>query len=96
LHDPVTRASLQVKFIDFILVPWWDQMSRLFPGLKACQTQLLQNREFYQGRAAGNPGPAQPASTAAAPPPQQQQQQQSAPSNGAQATPAPAAAEAKT
>ncbi len=36
LHDPITRANLQVKFIDFILTPWWDKVRRSARSARRC------------------------------------------------------------
>jgi GAF domain-containing protein len=48
LKDAPTRFSLQVNFIDFILVPWWEIVVRMLPGIAACHENLLRNREHYQ------------------------------------------------
>jgi len=47
LHDPIVRNQNQVSFIDFVLLPWWRSMCRLFPGLTPCYDNLLANRKFY-------------------------------------------------
>lgn len=78
LSDPVVRAQAQVNFIDFVLVPWWRSVVRIFPGMRHCFEQLMVNRKYYHGFVTGgkpvendkdtkaNPAPAQAAAPAAA------------------------------
>lgn len=47
LSDIKTRAKLQRNFIQFVLVPWWKAMARLFPSMKRCYMSLLVNERFY-------------------------------------------------
>ena len=51
LNDPIQRAKLQVGFIDFVLTPWWEGVSRLYPELKDNYEMLLSNRNFYASMA---------------------------------------------
>jgi hypothetical protein len=49
LSDGLHRAKLQVSFIGFVLEPWWKNIVRLFPGVKACWSNLLANKAFFEG-----------------------------------------------
>lgn len=73
MDDPVRRAGLQVKFIDVILIPWWDKVSGFFPGLKHCYLRLQQNRDFYAQLAGQEPRRA--SSVSKKPPPNHQPEQ---------------------
>lgn len=50
LNDPCVRNDQQVKFIDFVLSPWWQPVSALFPGTRPCYRNLLENRGVYASR----------------------------------------------
>jgi hypothetical protein len=46
LNDPYTRAKLQVNFIDFVLVPWWKGVSRIWPGISTLSISITSIRSF--------------------------------------------------
>jgi hypothetical protein len=47
LDDLAIRGTNQANFINFVLIPWWSNMHRLFPTLKPCMDNLINNRRFY-------------------------------------------------
>jgi len=47
LDDIVIRNKSQLGFIDYMLLPWWKNVSRLFPSLTPCLDNLLLNRQHY-------------------------------------------------
>jgi hypothetical protein len=53
LGDPLHRAGLQVGFIEFVLLPYWAHVARVWPPLKYCQTQLVENKEYYEMMSSG-------------------------------------------
>eukprot|EP00479_Gromia_sphaerica_P007431 TRINITY_DN2475_c0_g1_i1.p1 TRINITY_DN2475_c0_g1~~TRINITY_DN2475_c0_g1_i1.p1 ORF type:complete len:463 (+),score=98.75 TRINITY_DN2475_c0_g1_i1:118-1389(+) len=50
LADEDTRMTQQVNFIDFVLLPLWKPVSRIFPSLQKCYENLLQNRDYYASK----------------------------------------------
>jgi len=52
LSDPVIRYKNQVNFIDFVLMPWWRSVVRIFPTAEQCFKNLMDNRAYYESMAA--------------------------------------------
>jgi dual 3',5'-cyclic-AMP and -GMP phosphodiesterase 11 len=50
LENAQHRAKLQVNFIGFVLEPWWKNVTRLFPGLRDCWTNLSANKRHFEVR----------------------------------------------
>jgi hypothetical protein len=48
LDRPATRTKLQTGFINFVLIPWWGTVCRLFPVLQPCLDNLLANKANYE------------------------------------------------
>jgi hypothetical protein len=48
LHLLYNRSKGQVGFVSFVLLPWWIQLSRLFPSLGPYHRQCEDNKSHYQ------------------------------------------------
>jgi len=48
LQDRQQRGKLQVDFVDFVLVPLWDNYTQFLPELLPLWAQLMANREKYE------------------------------------------------
>jgi hypothetical protein len=48
LHFLYNRSKGQVGFVSFVLLPWWIQLSRLFPSLGQYHRQCEDNKAHYQ------------------------------------------------
>ncbi len=47
LDDLANRATLQMNFINFVLLPWYSQVARLIPGMVPFHAQLIANKERF-------------------------------------------------
>ena len=46
--DEVSRAKIQMGFIDYVLLPWWEAMNKLIPNdLEERLVCLKRSRENY-------------------------------------------------
>ena len=55
LSDPTVRIQNQINFIEFVLVPWWRSVARVFPDLRVCYERLLENRMKYSDQLRRSP-----------------------------------------
>ena len=50
LDDPRKRISLQINFIDYLVLPLWRTVTALMPSLHPQLMQLSENKGLYQAK----------------------------------------------